>query len=366
MRVVMVTEWYPSVAAPVSGVFVRRDAELIATAADVEVVHLVPPGRVTDADAVADRAAAVPIRRIVMDRTDPFDRRRVAGVLARTIEDADLLHTHAFTTLMAFAGRRVARPWVHSEHWSGVADPSGLTPRGRAIFRLTAPLLRRPDVVTTVSTYLADRVRRYRRGPISVVPSIVPPASLVPPPNDPGEIRLVAVGGLVEGKGPLLALETVRELARRGVGAHLTWVGEGPMRAALEQATREGDRLTLLGALDSDGVSAALDAADVFLLPTKGETLCLSALEAITHGRPVVMGARGGQRDYIVPDNGVLVGPRTPAAYADAVEEIRRRRGELVPERVAATIGDRFHGHRVLEGYLEAYALARAARGISG
>ena len=276
-----------------------------------------------------------------------------------------MLHTQAFTTLIPFAGRRVRRPWVHSEHWSGVADPSSLTSRGRAVLQVTAPLLRRPDVVTTVSTYLADQVRRHRPGAISVVPSVVPSALTVPPPHDPALIRLVAVGGLVSGKDPLLALDTVRELDRRGFPASLTWVGDGVMRDTLRQAARADDRLTLLGAVDGRRVSESLDSADIFILPTKGETLCLSALEAITHGRPVVIGARGGQRDYIVSDNGVLVEPRTPAAYADAVLSLWGRRADLPPERVAATIGDRFQASRVLEGYQAAYGLAGASRRVA-
>ena len=355
----MVTEWYPSVASPVSGVFVRRDAELIATENDVEIVHLAPPGRITPDDLAADRGSAIPITRITFSRSRPLDLRRVWGPLKASIRSADLLHTHAFTTLMPFAGRRVEPPWVHSEHWSGIADPNTLTSRGRAVLRATAPLLRRPDVVTTVSAWiLADQVRRHRRGPISIVPSVVPAASIVAPPHDPALIRLVAVGGLVDGKDPLLALETIRELDRRGVAARLTWVGEGVMRQSVEQAARPDDRLELLGAVDGAGVAAALDAADIFILPTKGETLCLSALEAITHGRPVIIGARGGQRDYIVTDNGVLVEPRTPAAYADAVLSLWRRRADLPPERVAATIGDRFQAPRVLDGYRAAYELA--------
>jgi L-malate glycosyltransferase len=364
--VIMVTAWYPSIASPVSGVFVKRDAELIAAENDVEIVHLASPALISPDDREADRESGLPITRIAFDRSSPMGWRRVWAPLAARIQDADMLHTQAFTTLIPFGGRRVASPWVHSEHWSGVADPTSLTSRGRAVLRVTAPLLRRPDVVTTVSTYLSDQVRRHRSGPISVVPSVVPAAPTVMPPHDPALIRLVAVGGLVDGKDPLLALETARELERRGFPTSLTWVGDGLLRESVRRAARAADRLTLMGAVDGAGVSVALDAADIFILPTKGETLCLSALEAISHGRPVVIGARGGQRDYIDADNGVLVEPRTPAAYADAVLSLWRRRAALTPERVAATIGDRFQAPRVLAGYHAAYELARKSRRITG
>lgn len=366
MRVILVTAWYPSIASPVSGVFVRRDAELIARIHDVEVVHLASPELLSPDDVAADRESRMPVTRIPLSRANPLDLRRAWPLLDAKLQSADLLHTQAFTALLPFAGRRVQRPWVHSEHWSGLADSSSLTMRDRAVLQMAGPLLRRPDVVTVVSTYLRDHVRRRRSGPIRVVPSVVPSAPTVAAPHDPGLIRMVAVGGLVSGKDPFLALETVRELDRRGVPASLTWVGDGPLRESLRQAAEPTDRVRLLGSVDGREVAAALDAADVFILPTRGETLCLSALEAISHGRPVVIGARGGQRDYIVADNGILVEPRTPAAYADAVLSLWRRREELTPERIAATIGDRFAEARVLEGYDAAYELARSSRDREG
>lgn len=363
MRVLLVTTWFPSIAAPVSGTFVRKDAELIGSAHDVHVVHLAPPGQLSAADDDADRGLPFPVTRIPMSRSDPRQFRGAWRRLVPLHEQADVLHTQAFSALLPFVGRRVRMPWVHSEHWSGLVDRSALGVGGRAVFRATAPQLRKPDVVTTVSGFLAEHVRPHRRGPIMVVPSVVPPATVVAPPRDRDLIRMVAVGGLVPGKDPVLALETVRELRRRGRSAVLTWVGDGPLRASLEVAAGDAGDLVLLGPKDPAGVAAALDAADVFLLPTRSETLCLSALEAITHGRPVVIGGRGGQREYVTAENGRLVDERTAVAYADAVEAVWAQGDAMPPERIAASIGDRFHPGTVLEGYGSAYATAvQAAR----
>ncbi len=357
MRVLIVTTWYPSVANPVSGIFVRRDAELLATEHDVRVLHLASPELISDADAAADAASVVPITRVPMSTFDPRAIRRAWSAIAPMLERAEILHTHAFSTLLPFAGRRVEKPWVHSEHWSGIADPRTLSWRGRLVLSATGRLLRRPDVVTAVSSYLADRVGRFRRGRIMIVPSVVPAAPLVAPPHDPDHLRLVAVGGLVPGKDPLLAVETVRELVRRGQPTTLAWAGDGPLRMSLE--AEGGDSVRLLGAQDARGVAAALDGADIFVLPTVGETLCLSALEAITHGRPVVIGDRGGQRDYIEDANGRLVHDRTAVAFADAVQDVWSRRRELTPERVAATIGTRFQPASIRAAYDAAFTAAR-------
>ncbi len=363
MRVLIVTTWYPSILNPVSGTFVRRDAELIARDHDVEVAHLISPHLLSEGDVALDRDSPIPIARIPMSTSDPLAIRRAWRSLGPLIEGRDLIHTQAFSSLLAFTGRRIDVPWVHSEHWSGVADPTTLMPAERAALRLTGALLRRPDVVTAVSGYLADRIRRYRPdGDIEIVPSLVAHVEPVPAPRDPDHLRLVSVGGLVAGKRPALAIETARELRRRGRSTSLTWVGDGPLRATLSAGLEADDVVTLVGAQDAAGVARELDAADVFLLPTVGETLCLSALEAIAHGRPVVLGDRGGQREYVTPANGALVEGDLPSSFADAVESVLQTTTGASPADIAATIRGRFDEQAIRSGLAHAYARAQGKR----
>ncbi|MDQ0725926.1 glycosyltransferase [Microbacterium sp. W4I20] len=365
MRILFITPWYPTVSQPVAGVFVERDARLMSADHEVEVAHLVDPALLGDEDAGADARSDLRVHRIPMGRIDPLAPLRAWRKLRPLIEGADLVHSHAFQALLPFAWRPVRRPWVHSEHWSGVAHPESFTAQHRLVFALTSRLLRRPDMVTAVSTYLLDRVRDHRDGPTMIVPSVVPAVQPTPVQHSADALRLVTVANLVEGKDPMLAVDTVDELRRRGVPASLRWAGDGPLRATVQERIDDrGSAVTLLGALDRAGVAAELDAGEIFLLPTRSETLCLSAIEAISHGRPVVIGARGGQRDYITADNGVLVTDRTPQAYADAVLGVAAEFSRHDPEGVAATVRGRFTPDRVRELYQSAYtaAIAHAER----
>lgn len=363
MRILLVTPWFPTPIAPVSGIFIHRDALLISTQHEVEVVHIADPYVLGSEEADSPSTPQLRVHRVPTSLSRPGDIARAGRRIHEMSEDFDIVHTHAFSALMPFIGRRVRRPWVHSEHWSGVADPATLSPRGRLVFNLVAPQLRRPDMVTAVSSYLLAQVVQHRAGPVMVAPSVVPEATVRSRSPASGTIRLVAVGNLVRGKGPALAIATVEELRRRGFPTTLEWVGDGPLRAELEQseAVRKG-YVSLRGALDADGVSASLVDAEMFLLPTEGETLCLSAIEAIAHGRPVVMGARGGQRDYVTKDNGRLVAVRTPNAYADAVLDARASLGKKSPQSIADTIRGRFSSASVLAGYDMAYRRAIESR----
>ncbi|MDP3952926.1 glycosyltransferase family 4 protein [Microbacterium sp.] len=365
MRILVITPWYPTIAAPIAGVFVRRDAELVASSHELELVHLVDPALLTPADVAADAASPYPVHRVPMSRSRPGDLVSAWRRIRDLSRGFDVVHTQAFQALLPFQGHRMRMPWVHSEHWSGIGDSNSLTARGRLVLRLTGRLLRRPDVVTAVSSHLLSAVAKFRSGPTMIVPSVVPDVSPAPADRDPDVLRLVAVGHLVDGKDPVLAVRTVQELRRRGVPTTLEWVGDGPLRGQIEELIAGDDGFTLRGTLDSAGVSAALSRADMFLLPTRGETLCLSAIEAISHGRPAVLGALGGQRDYVTDQNGRLVEVRTPNAYADAVLDVRSRLNRLDPDSVAATIRGRFSAHAVLQGYNGAYEQAMSMHGKS-
>lgn len=367
MKVVAVTTWFPTKVAPTSGTFTHADIQAIRTrkeVSDLRVVHLVPPHQDDGTRHLTHEG--LDVVRIPMSTRSPVGIARAGRALRRELRDADLVHTMAFSTLLPMAWWRPRAPWVHTEHWSALTTPSTVPLTWRLVLPLLWPLVRRPDVVTAVCDYLARPIRK-RRGtdPTVVIPCIVPPPEHLDarPIRPRNPTRLVAVGGLVDRKDPLIAVDTVAELARRGTPARLTWVGEGPLREkVLRRARRRGvaHLVRLPGGTDAAGVRAALARADLFFLPTKGDNFCVSCAEALVAGRPVVVGATGGQGEYIDPRVGALVSEQEPEAYAEAISAVERRTRHLNASDVAATIGDRFAADQVAAQYADVYA--RVAR----
>lgn len=356
------TTWFPTARAPGSGVFVTQDVAALSAHPDVtsvEVVHLVAP-RLHDGVAVTEHEG-IRVRRVPMNPLDPTAVIRVSRELPRLLAGADVVHSMAISALPPLVLRRPSQPWLHTEHWSGLTNPATVPLPLRPAIWPAKLLLRAPGTVTAVCDYLAAPIRRTRYPRrTAVIGCIVPP--LEPPASRPlrpaADLRLVAVGGLIERKDPLLAVRVVAELRDRGVEAHLTWVGGGPLARKVTKLARKlevSDAVVLTGPQDSDGVNGALDAADLFMLPTRGDNFCVSAAEALVHGRPVVVGATGGQGEYIDPAVGVLVEEQTPPAYADAVIDLDRRTRHVTAAEIAATIGDRFAPARIAEAYVAEY-----------
>lgn len=360
-RVLVVTTWYPSPAVPVAGVFVRKDAQALAQDHDVMLVHLATPVAYASAPSREDDGG-VAIRRLLLDPRDPRTVVRAVAEIRRLMRGADVLHTMAFSSILPLLGLPVRTPWVHTEHWSGLSAPYSLSTPLRRVMPTLRHAIAAPDVVVPVCDFLARPIREVRRGPVEIIPCIVDqPATLVPRRGGQvrgDQVRLVAVGGLLPGKDPLTAIETLAELRRRGHDAHLTWVGGGPLRGdVLARATTLGvaDHLTLTGSLPPAEVGRRLDDADLFLLPTRFDNFCVSGAEALAHGRPVVIGANGGQAEYVTPQVGALVREQSPAAYADAVEDVLTRLADTSAEQIAADVRARFTTDAVRADYNRLY-----------
>ncbi|MDN6793454.1 MAG: glycosyltransferase [Propionibacterium sp.] len=359
-RVVVVTTWLPTPAAPVSGIFVQRDIRALSTIADVRGVHLVPP--TAQEDSARARIGEIPVLRIPLTPSRPDSVLRALPPLHSALQGADLVHSMAVSSLLPLGLLRVRVPWVHTEHWSVLAEQvDGV--RGLAV-RGIARVERLPDVVAAVSPDLAERLGELAGRRVEVVPNIVE----APPPGPrrfrrPGEeLRLIGVGGLIERKRPLLAVRTAAALAARGTPVHLTWVGEGPLE---EQVRREAHRLGvplgLGGVLAPDRVPQALARADVFLVPSRAETFFLGAAEALAAGRPVVVGDSAGPRSFVAPPTGRLVDSEDPQDWADAVERVWQDTAGMDADEIARSV-QRFSAHALARAYSELYATARSRR----
>jgi glycosyltransferase involved in cell wall biosynthesis len=103
--------------------------------------------------------------------------------------------------------------------------------------------------------------------------------------------------------------------------ARLAIVGDGPMRDKLERQFR-GTATHFAGYLRGEELAAAYASADVFVMPSRTETLGLVLLEAMASGCPVVACRAGGIPDAV--EDGVTGYLFEPTDADGLVQAIRR------------------------------------------
>jgi glycosyltransferase involved in cell wall biosynthesis len=177
--------------------------------------------------------------------------------------------------------------------------------------------------LVAVSEQVADRLRAIMPGrEVAVVPPGIDTERFAPGDKSAARQtfgldqawRIVgSVGRLQAVKGQRFLIEAMKELPD---DVHAVLVGDGPLRAELEQLAQKlslDQRVHFLG--HRDDLDAIYPAFDIFCLPSLSEGLPRTLLEAQASGVPVVATDVGGIPEAVCDLSGILV----PAGEANTL-----------------------------------------------
>lgn len=246
----------------------------------------------------------------------------------------DLIHSHGYRAdLIGFvAAKRVGLPIVSTCH-GFISTDAHL----RLYNKLDLYLLRYFNRVIAVSERMKrDLVARGVDGArVQVITNAISEESRTGAERIRGQARsrlgiaqdefvVGFVGRLAEEKGLGHLLEAARRWAPSDYRWRLVLVGDGPQRAALEEAVRSfglTGRVIFAG-FQSD-TAEWYPAMDVFVLPSLTEGTPMVLLEAMTNGIPVIATSVGGVPAIISSgENGILVPPADPARLLEAMQSV--------------------------------------------
>jgi alpha-1,6-mannosyltransferase len=191
--------------------------------------------------------------------------------------------------------------------------------RARVAESVARGVLRRSDRIVVCSRFAAAEFAsspKLRLVALGVDLVTFRPAVVSHP--DGGPVRLVCVTRLSAEKLPVLAIDTLAELRRRGVVAELTMVGDGPLQSRLRRhAGSLPVRFT--GFVSAGELAALVGRADVALAPGPAETFGLAALEALACGTPIVAVRGSGASELTAGEpSAAIAAPADAVSFADA------------------------------------------------
>lgn len=219
----------------------------------------------------------------------------------------DIVHTHDWMTIEA--GRRAAnyhrKPLVAHVHATEL-DRTEFNPHPW-IFERELAGLRAADHVLAVSQYTktlltkeygipADKITVLHNGTFDR-PSF--PAFEVPNQKHP---LVLFLGRLTVQKGAVYFLKAAEEISRIRPDVRFVVAGEGYLLPELvERSIAMGlaDRMIFAGKVSTKEAKSLYSRASCFVMPSVSEPFGLVALEAITHGAPVIMSKQSGASEVI-------------------------------------------------------------------
>lgn len=218
-----------------------------------------------------------------------------------------VLHAHSrggFAAMMVLASLPGKTPFVFTNH--AYARRTGMYRKGAMRRNMTTVVL----TPAMASHYGLEPVP----GHIEIIPACCPDSlfdGALPPRSQPSpRLRLIGVGNLVRWKKWNLVLDAMGRLPvplRQRL--HFTLWGPTPDDPDSKAfATELKSQIGALGlapyvrlAGPTNEVRAAVEASDIFVLPSTNEPCSVALIEALALGKPAVVSASGGNVDIVQP-----------------------------------------------------------------
>jgi glycosyltransferase involved in cell wall biosynthesis len=332
LKVLFITNWYPTAQEPAKAVWVREHARAVHIYDEVVVLHCLESDRTLSSRWIVaaehDQALSdgIPTYRLRYRRSRfPHVSYLVYiwalfGAFRSLVQHGfrpDVIHVHIYDAgwPAVLIGTLYRIPVVVSEQFTSF--PRRLL--GRLDICKAWLAFRWANRVLPVGASLQRAIERYGiRSRFQVVPNAVDTALFSPAAPHRTEAalkRLLFVCQLVPVKGLPYLLHALSGLRRTREDWHLDVVGDGDKRMEYEQLAVDlklGDKVTFHGLKSKPEVAEFMRRADVFVLPSLGETFSVPVAEALATGLPIVATCCGGPEEFVVQNVGLIV-PRGDA-----------------------------------------------------
>src|SRR5450755_1793169 len=328
LRLLTLTQFYPSGQDNTTGCSVEEPLAALAEAGMVNTVFAVRPGLRGEIQARESGVRAEWLRYLSLPggfglpTAGAFLFARIVGRVRELhrSQQVNLVHAHAPLPCGHAAmllSKELGVPYVVSVHGLDAFSTEQVSGRaGEWCRRISQRVYRSSRRVICISEHVREQVLEGT-GPscrTSVVYNGVDP-ELFSPGSEPssGGPVVLSVGNLIPIKGHEVLVRAVATLAPDFPALTLDIIGRGPEQSRLQALAQQlgiGNRVRFLGLQSRQQVAAAMRRCTVFALPSRYEGLGCVYLEAMAVGKPVI-GCRGqGIADIIRQGwNGFLVGP---------------------------------------------------------
>ncbi|MDH5608802.1 MAG: glycosyltransferase [Cyclobacteriaceae bacterium] len=317
MKILHISNWYPSPDAPHRALWIKDQIELMKGIADyevwhVEVINKSPVGLKTTRLSETENSLILsfPTGRWFFIEILSFWLLVYLFFLKLSQKGFSHIHFHIAYPLLTYwcwIGHWVKKPIILSEHWSAYHHHFNVKKEGK-LHRIKQ-IFHQPLHVVTPSTALFDDIVRFSgNGNLkgTVIPNVVDAEIFNFKQEAIRANSFFMVSQWKEPKDPFTVLEAVKDMPY----VSLRIGGYGPQLHRMKDFVEQhnfSDRVVFLGTLSKKEIADEMRQATAFIHSSNYETFSVVCAEAICCGCPVLASEVGGIPEFINVENGSLV-----------------------------------------------------------
>jgi glycosyltransferase involved in cell wall biosynthesis len=359
MKILMVTPWYPDKLSFNSGAFIRSQAAALSGEHEVVVISAkvnYSKFGLCSFDSEKSFYGKVEEHRIIINRSLPvynqlnywfimfWYSREVIRNFKPDIIHASIGYPGAFWGLLL--KRLTGRPYILQEH-------TRVKNNFRSLFHktLTKTGLRKADALVAVGRRLASELEALLNRNVAVIPNVVEVEKFqgLAPVKESG-IQIGFLGGMntpVKGFDILLkALAGIREDFVLHIG------GAGTLENEYKKLAEDlgiATRCKFYGFIPYENIPAFMERLHFYVCSSRYETFCVSLVEAMAAGRPVISTRCGGPEDFVNELNGLLVANENTDALREGIQQMMHTCHDYNAEAIAKYAVDNFSKRSFLQ-----------------
>lgn len=378
LKVLVLPSWYPTIDDPVNGIFFREQAEVLNQYVDVAVLYLNPvkfkqpkkflfakrKNTIRENGLLTCQFNYEWMPRNITLRHKVYEKRLIEGYM-EVIEHfgkPDIIHAHVSYPAgygAMILGHKFKTPFIVTEHASFFQNFL-ITKYGNYL----SQVLTEADYYTAVSSYVQNIITKNGRKQCEVVPNFinVDKFNLVNKPKieQVDLFNLVHISLMNDTKRIDILLRSLHMIIfiYNYKNIHLSLIGDGPDRQKYEDLASElglQDYCTFHGYVDNNELGRYLSSSNALVISSKIETFCISGIESMACGLPVISTRCGGPEDYITDDVGILVENEDVDSLSKGIIEMIDNYDKYDANKIKKYVHDNYSAQVVCEKIVSIY-----------
>lgn len=345
-KVLFLARWYPDRYDPMTGLFIKRHAEVATRIANVAVLYLrAAPEKSYSYQIEQYRENEVVTTLVYYGTKNPlpsFLSKLLSGFMfvvsfakgykfiSESWGKPDVIHLNVLTRLGVFAlWKRIFRniPYVITEHWSRYLPITG-TYHGILRKFITKIVVRYSSAVSTVSVNLSAAMQSHglTNKNYMVMPNVVDTdAYNINNQETKSNIKRFVHISCFEDRSKNISgiLRTISKLSKIRQDFECIMVGEGidldKMKSLAEDLQLKENTIKFMGLLENEDLIKEYQQADFMVMFSNYENMPVVISESFACGLPIIATSVGGIPEYVNIENGRLIAARDKTALLEAI-----------------------------------------------